>query len=346
MTSPTAPLQIAILGYGYWGPNLVRNFEHNPGATVRWVVDARSERLAPAQRQYTHLQTSTRAQDAVLDPKVDAVVVATPVFTHFELAKLALEAGKHVLLEKPMTASVAEADVLMDLAEQKGLTLMVDHTYLYTGAVEIIKDLVDSQAIGSLQYIDSTRINLGLFQPDVNALWDLAPHDLSILNHLVDERPYSIQATGTSHTNNGIENIAYLTVNYESNRIAHFNCSWTSPVKIRKFLIGGDRKMIVFDDTEPTEKIRVYDTRYHYNERRSDEDKRRVLVDYRVGDIHIPKVPMKEALAGVAADFVGAIVEAREPLANAASGRAVVNILEAAQESIKNRGREVLIRYR
>ncbi len=220
---------------------------------------------------------------------------------------------------------------------------MVDHTYLYTGAVEIIKEYVDQGKIGNLQYIDSTRINLGLFQPDVNVLWDLAPHDISILNHLIQEAPYSVQATGISHTNNGIENIAYLTVNYQSNRIAHFNCSWTSPVKIRKFLIGGDEKMIVFDDTEPTEKIRVYDTRYHYTERRSDEDKRRVLVDYRVGDIHIPKVPLKEALAGVAADFIESILQRRTPLSSAWSGRQVVQLLEASQLSIKNGGKEVVV---
>jgi predicted dehydrogenase len=248
-----------------------------------------------------------------------------------------------VLLEKPMVTTVREADVLIALATRKGLTLMVDHTYLYTGAVEIIKEYVDQGKIGNLQYIDSTRINLGLFQPDVNVLWDLAPHDISILNHLIQEAPYSVQATGISHTNNGIENIAYLTVNYQSNRIAHFNCSWTSPVKIRKFLIGGDEKMIVFDDTEPTEKIRVYDTRYHYTERRSDEDKRRVLVDYRVGDIHIPKVPLKEALAGVAADFIESILQRRTPLSSAWSGRQVVQLLEASQLSIKNGGKEVVV---
>lgn len=339
-------LQVAIIGYGYWGPNLVRNFEHHAQACVRWVIDARSGRLAVAQRQYRHLKTSTRVQDAIKDPKVDAVVIATPVFTHYELARQAMEAGKHVLLEKPMTASLKEADDLMDLAAQKGVTLMVDHTFLYTGAVETIKKLVDSGTIGDLQYVDSTRINLGLFQPDVNVLWDLAPHDLSILNHLVKERPYSVQATGISHTKNDIENIAYLTVNYESNCIAHFNCSWTSPVKIRKFLIGGGDKMIVFDDTEPTEKVRVYDTSYHYKEERSDEDKHRILVDYRVGDIYIPKAPMKEALAGVTEDFVQSILQSRTPLASALSGREVVNILEAAQKSIKNRGKEVRVYYR
>jgi predicted dehydrogenase len=184
-----------------------------------------------------------------------------------------------------------------------------------------------------------------LFQPDVNVLWDLAPHDISILNYLCEDKPYSLQATGISHTNNGIENIAFLTLNYESNMIAHFNCSWTSPVKIRKFLIGGDKKMIVFDDTEPTEKIRVYDTSYHYTEKRSDEDKRKVLVDYRVGDIHVPKVPMKEALSGVAADFISAILHQTTPISDYISGINVIKVLEASQESIKNGGKEVKVNY-
>jgi predicted dehydrogenase len=337
------PLQIAVIGFGYWGPNLVRNFEAHPHANVRCVVDARPERLQQLKQQYPAIHTSTQALEVIRDTQIDAVVIATPVFTHFELAKAALEAGKHVLVEKPMVTSVKEADILIEIATQRKLTLMVDHTYLYTGAVEIIKDYVDEGKIGNLQYIDSTRINLGLFQPDVNVLWDLAPHDISILQHLVKEAPYSVQATGISHTNNGIENIAYLTVNYQSNRIAHFNCSWTSPVKIRKFLIGGDEKMIVFDDTEPTEKIRVYDTRYHYTERRSDEDKRKVLVDYRVGDIHIPKVPLKEALAGVAADFIHAILHQVAPLSSAWSGRQVVQLLEASQQSIKNGGKEIIL---
>jgi predicted dehydrogenase len=258
---------------------------------------------------------------------------------------MALEAGKHVLIEKPMVATSAEAVQLANIAEQKGLVVMVDHTFLYTGAVQKIKSIIDTGLVGKLQYIDSTRINLGLFQPDVNVLWDLAPHDISILNYLCEDKPYSLQATGISHTNNGIENIAFLTLNYESNMIAHFNCSWTSPVKIRKFLIGGDKKMIVFDDTEPTEKIRVYDTSYHYTEKRSDEDKRKVLVDYRVGDIHVPKVPMKEALSGVAADFISAILHQTTPISDYISGINVIKVLEASQESIKNGGKEVKVNY-
>jgi predicted dehydrogenase len=338
-------LNVAVIGFGYWGPNLVRNFNAQSNADVLYVVDARQERLDIVQKNYPAVQTTTEVETAILDTKTDAVVIATPVYTHFKLAKMALEAGKHVLIEKPMVATSAEAVQLANIAEQKGLVVMVDHTFLYTGAVQKIKSIIDTGLVGKLQYIDSTRINLGLFQPDVNVLWDLAPHDISILNYLCEDKPYSLQATGISHTNNGIENIAFLTLNYESNMIAHFNCSWTSPVKIRKFLIGGDKKMIVFDDTEPTEKIRVYDTSYHYTEKRSDEDKRKVLVDYRVGDIHVPKVPMKEALSGVAADFISAILHQTTPISDYISGINVIKVLEASQESIKNGGKEVKVNY-
>jgi predicted dehydrogenase len=338
-------LNVAVIGFGYWGPNLVRNFNAQSNADVLYVVDARQERLDIVQKNYPAVQTTTEVETAILDTKTDAVVIATPVYTHFKLAKMALEAGKHVLIEKPMVATSAEAVQLANIAEQKGLVVMVDHTFLYTGAVQKIKSIIDTGLVGKLQYIDSTRINLGLFQPDVNVLWDLAPHDISILNYLCEDKPYSLQATGISHTNNGIENIAFLTLNYESNMIAHFNCSWTSPVKIRKFLIGGDKKMIVFDDTEPTEKIRVYDTSYHYTEKRSDEDKRKVLVDYRVGDIHVPKVPMKEALSGVAADFISEILHQTTPISDYISGINVIKVLEASQESIKNGGKEVKVNY-
>lgn len=338
-------VKVAVIGFGYWGPNMVRNFNAQTNGQVLYVADFRKERLDVAKGLYPAIKTTQSPDEAILDTEVDAVVIATPVFTHFELAKKALNAGKHVLLEKPMVTTSEEAEILINLAQQKNLALMVDHTFLYTGAVQSIKKLVDTGMIGRLQYIDSTRINLGLFQPDVNVLWDLAPHDISILNYLTDEKPYSVQATGVSHTNNGIENIAYLTMNYESNIIAHFNCSWTSPVKIRKFLIGGDRKMIVFDDTEPTEKVRIYDTSYHYTEKRSDEEKRKVLVDYRVGDIQIPKIPMIEALFGVAADFIAAILYQKQPISDFISGVNVVKVLEASQESIKNGGKEVKVSY-
>ncbi|MEO6304386.1 MAG: Gfo/Idh/MocA family oxidoreductase, partial [Bacteroidia bacterium] len=234
-----------------------------------------------------------------------------------------------------------QAIELNNLAEKKSLVLMVDHTFLYTSSVQKIKSLITDGTIGKIKYFDSTRINLGLFQPDINVLWDLAPHDISILNYLVDDKPYSVNATGVSHTNNGIENVAYLTVNYQSGFIAHFNCSWTSPVKIRMMLIGGDKKMLVFNDLEPTEKIRIYDTGYDH---KTDEEKTRILVDYRAGDVFIPKIDNKEALFGMATDFVNSIINNTKPLSDFVSGLNVIKILEASQLSIKQNGKEIILK--
>ena len=334
-------VNLGLIGYGYWGPNLVRNFYSVNGCNVRMVVDARQERLNLVSKNYPAIQCSTNAVDILHNPEIDAVVIATPVFAHYTLAKRALENGKNVLVEKPMTASVQEAEELIELAEKKGLLLMVDHTFLYTGAVRKIKDLVDNGTIGRVQYIDSTRINLGLFQPDINVLWDLAPHDISILNYLVDQRPVSVNATGVTHTGNEIENIAYLTLNYADGFIAHFNCSWTSPVKIRMMMIGGDKKMVVYNDIEPTEKVKIYDTGY---EHKTDEDKKRILVDYRAGDVFVPKLNTTEALADMAKDFITCIIEKKIPVSNNRIGLDVVKILEASNESIKNKGKEVAIK--
>jgi predicted dehydrogenase len=334
-------VRVAIIGYGYWGPNLVRNFSSVPDARVVKVVDLRPERLELVARTYPGVRTSTDIDSLWEDPDVDAVVIATPVFTHFPLAKKALEHGKHVLLEKPMTDTVAHALELIELADSKGKLLMVDHTFLYTPAVQKMKSLIDSGSIGKVKYFDSTRINLGLIQQDVNVLWDLAPHDISILDYLVGERPLSVNATGVSHIHNGIENIAYLTVNFETDVIAHFTCSWSSPVKIRMMLIGGDRQMIVFNDMEPTEKIRIYDTAHNVS---SDEEKQRILVDYRVGDVFIPKIGSGEALGGMARDFIRSILEGTPPVSSRESGLSTVRILEAAQKSIKSGGIEVPIR--
>ena len=294
-------INLGIIGYGYWGPNLVRNFFAANDCTVKAVADGRPERLAVLAKIFPSVKGVKDADDIINDTEIDAVVIATSVFSHFPLAKKALNAGKHVLIEKPMTASVAEADELIELAAKKGLTLMVDHTFLYTGAVAKMKELIDSKAIGTPQYFDSSRINLGLFQPDVNVIWDLAPHDLSILTYLVNETPVSINATGISHTKNNIENIAYMTVNYDSDFIAHFNVSWTSPVKVRQTLIGGDIKMIVYNDLEPSEKIRVYDTGYNH---KTEEYENKIMVDYRTGDVYLPKLGTQEALLGVANDFI------------------------------------------
>jgi predicted dehydrogenase len=305
------------------------------------VADGRPERLGVLAKVFPSINGVKTAEEIINDKDIDAVVVATPVFTHFALAKKALENGKHVLIEKPMTSTVAQAEELIELAAQKGLTLMADHTFLYTGAVQKMKELIDTGIVGTPSYFDSSRINLGLFQPDVNVLWDLAPHDISILTYLITEAPFSINATGISHTHNNIENIAYMTVNYNSDFIAHFNCSWTSPVKVRQTLIGGDKKMIVYNDLEPSEKVRVYDTSFNHT---TDDEKTKIMVDYRTGDVYIPKISLSEALSGVANDFIQSIIQKKKPLANAHLGMQVVKILEASQESIKNKGKEVKIK--
>jgi predicted dehydrogenase len=333
-------ISVGVIGYGYWGPNLVRNFANVKNATVKYVADSRLERLQLVKSIYPTIQVTQNINDLLEDKDLDAVLIATPVFAHFEIAKKALLEGKHVVIEKPMTATVTEANELIDLALKNNKVLMVDHTFLYTGAVSKIKNLVDNKELGQLNYYDSTRINLGLFQPDVNVVWDLAPHDISILYHLTSERPESVCATGISHLKNGIENIAYVTLNFQSNMIAHFSCSWSSPVKIRKILVGGDKKMVLFDDNEITEKVKVYDTGYSA---KSDEEKQRILIDYRVGDIYVPKLETKEALSGMASDFVNAIMNKTEPVSNWKSGLDVVKVLEAAQLSIKEKGKEIKI---
>ena len=333
-------VNVGIIGYGYWGPNLVRNFFAADDCCIKSVAEARPDRLLHLRKTFPTIKGFRDATDVIGDPDIDAIIIATPVFTHFGLAKKALLAGKHVLIEKPMASSVLEAEILINLAEQKQLLLMVDHTFLYTGAVEKMKQLVDEQKLGNIKYLDSTRINLGLFQPDINVLWDLAPHDISILNYLIQEEPYSVNATGVTHTKNTIENIAYLTVNYKSGFIAHFNCSWTSPVKVRMMLIGGDEKMILYNDLEPTEKIKVYDTSYDH---RTDEERKSVLVDYRTGDIHVPKLSTTEALLGMANNFIQSVIGTETPRSCGQLGLDVVKILEASSLSIKSKGCEVLV---
>lgn len=331
-------LQIGIIGYGYWGPNLVRNFFSVAGCTVAAVAELRDERINLLKKNYPSVVAVNDAKKIIEDPKIDAVVISTPVFTHFQLAKAAILNGKHVMVEKPMTTTSAQAEELIELAAKHKKVLMVDHTFLYTGAVKKMKSLIEQGTLGNIDYFDSTRINLGLFQPDINVLWDLAPHDIAILSFLIKERPVSVHAVGVSHTSNHIENIAYMILNFNSGMIAHFNCSWSSPVKIRLTLIGGDKKMIVYNDMEPTEKIKIYDTGY---EIQNDEDKARMLVDYRTGDVFIPKLETTEALLGVANDFIKAISEGTQPVSNSGLGLSVVKILEASQESIKNKGKEI-----
>lgn len=333
-------VNVGIIGFGYWGPNLVRNFNLATDCRVVAVADPRPERLMHLSKLYAHIKGYKDANSLIYNKDVDAIIIATPVSTHFELAELALRQGKHVLLEKPMASSIVEAEILINIAKEKNLLLMVDHTFLYTGAVTKMKQLINSGDLGSIKYLDSTRINLGLFQPDINVLWDLAPHDISILMHLINEEAYSVNATGITHTNNEMENIAYLTVNYKSGFIAHFSCSWTSPVKLRTMLIGGDQKMILYNDLEPTEKVKIYDSGYKHSRL---QDKNQILVDYRTGDIHVPKLDTNEALLEMANDFIFCIINHKEPKSSSHLGLEVVRILEASNRSIKHNGCEVLL---
>ncbi|OGK17073.1 oxidoreductase [Candidatus Roizmanbacteria bacterium RIFCSPHIGHO2_01_FULL_39_12c] len=326
-------IKIGVIGYGYWGPNLVRNFFGNNDCKIIKVADTKPERLFLLKKHYPAIKAVNQADEILNDRSIEAVVVATPVATHFPLGKKTLESGKHLLLEKPMASSLFEAEKLVELAKKKKKVLMVDHTFVYKDAVRKIKQMIDERIVGKLRYLDSTRTNLGLFQPDVNVLWDLAAHDVSILLYLQKEKPLSIQASGVSHTGNKIENLAYLTLKYRSGFVAHFNVSWISPVKIRMMLIGGSKKMVVFNDVEPSEKIRIYDSRYRV---RDNKDKNKFIVDYRMGDIHIPKIDLKEALSDMASDFIESIKTGKRPVADMEHGLEVVKILSLAQQSLNN----------
>ncbi len=339
-----SPTTIGVIGCGYWGPNLLRNFSENEEARLRWMCDVDAKRLVSLGRRYPSAQTTLDYRQLLADPQLEAVVIATPVSTHFGFAREALESGKHVLIEKPFTASVAEAEQLIELAERNRLTLMVDHTFIYTGAVRKIKEIVQSGELGDLLYFDSVRINLGLFQRDINVVWDLAPHDLAIMDFIIDRQPLSVTATGSCHVERGIENIAYVMLRFPDEFIAHFHFNWLSPVKIRRTLIAGSRRMIVYDDIEPTEKIRIYDKGVMVTRSEDAADKEaayQTLVSYRTGDVWVPKLDSTEALHYVCGEFLSAIREKRSPLTDGHSGLRVVRILEAAQQSISQGGRPV-----
>jgi predicted dehydrogenase len=334
-------IKIGIIGYGYWGVNLLRTFFNTEGCLVSKVADLRKERLELVKKIYPTVEVSLKPSDIINDKNIDAVVLATPVFLHYSLSKNCLEKGKHVLVEKPMTGSVSQAKKLISLAKRKRKILMVDHTFLYSPAVQKIKTLMDNGQIGKIQYFDSTRINLGLFQSDINVLWDLAPHDISILCYLLEEEPATVQATGVSHTKNALENIAYLILKYNSGIIAHISCSWSSPVKIRFTIIGGDKKMIKYDDLEPAEKIKIYDTGDSVD---TGEKRRNALVSYRIGDVFVPKIADAEPLKNMANDFINSIETKNNPVSGCKIGLRVVRILELSQKSIKNGSKEVAYR--
>jgi predicted dehydrogenase len=332
-------INIGIIGYGYWGPNLVRNFAEIPGAQVKIVSDFKPELLAKVQTRYPSIQTTTNCQDIFNDPSIDAVVIATPVFTHFDLALAALQAGKHVMVEKPMTTNSEQALRLIEEAATRKLVLMVDHTFVYTGAVRKMHDLIASNELGEIYYFDSVRVNLGLFQNDVNVIWDLAVHDLSILNYVLPSQPYAVSATGISHIPGGTENIAYMTLFFANNLIAHVNVNWLAPVKVRRTLIGGSQRMIVYDDLEPSEKIKIYDKGITLNN--NSESMYKMLVGYRTGDMWSPKLDMTEALHTEGLHFINCIQQGERPITDGQAGLRVVRILEAATQSMKKQGQLV-----
>lgn len=335
-------LAVGVIGYGYWGPNLARNFAEAEGVRLAAIADARADRRAAAARRHRDALVYDNAAALVASDDIDAVVVATPLDTHYGLAKAAIERGRHVLVEKPLAASKAQAEELASLAERHDVRLMVDHTFVYNGAVRRIRSLVDAGELGELLYLDSVRINLGLLQPDSNVIWDLATHDLSIMDYLVDDRPVAVSAHGIAAAGFDHENVAYVTVHFDRGFLAHFHVNWLAPVKIRRMLLGGSQRMVVYDDNDPAEKVRVYDKGVDVDHA-DRETRRQVLVSYRTGDMHAPTFDRREALSLVAREFADAIAGHRAPLTDGAAGIRVVALLEAAARSLREGGRRIAL---
>lgn len=332
---------IAIVGYGYWGPNLTRNFAEAEGAAMMMCCDSDPQRLALAQKRFPALTCVTDFDEALRNQGVNAVAIATPVHTHYELAKRAIKAGKHVLVEKPLTARVDHAEELVALAEKHGVVLMVDHVFIYSPPVLKMKELVAQGRLGKLFFIDSVRINLGLFQHDVNVVWDLAPHDLSIVDFLVERLPVSLTACGSTHANHDIEDIAYLNLDYGDGLIANFHVNWLSPVKVRQMIIGGSERGLIYDDLHVDEKVKVYDRGIDVDE---DPNRRhKALISYRSGDIWSPNLSTREPLARMAEHFVTCVKTGQRPVSDGKSGLRIVKILDAAQRSIKSQNGRVNI---
>ncbi|MGO9125591.1 MAG: Gfo/Idh/MocA family protein [Terriglobales bacterium] len=327
-------VKFGVVGYGYWGPNVVRNLDILDGAEILAVSDKSPTSRKRAQKAYPNVRVTGDAAELMSSKDIDAIAVVTPVWTHYELTKAALENGKHVFVEKPFTSSAAQAEELINLAAKKNLRIMVDHTFLFTGAVRKIRQLLKEGTLGNLYYYDSTRVNLGLFQHDVNVIWDLAPHDLSIIDHLIAESPEAVVATGQTHLN-GLEDIAFITLYFPNKIIAHINVNWLSPVKVRTTLIGGEKKMLVWNDLEADEKIKIYDKGIDIT---SKQGLYNLLVNYRSGDMWAPQVEQVEALSQALAYFVDCITHDKVPFNDGAAGLRVVKMLEAANESIRKRG--------
>jgi predicted dehydrogenase len=334
---PRSAVRVGVIGYGYWGPNIVRNLSGLETCELAAVCDKNPAALKRVTRAYPGVHATTEFSEVLRSPDIDAVAIVTPVWTHFELAKAALEHGKHVFVEKPFTSTSQQAEQLIELAERKNLRIMVDHTFLFCGAVRKIRELVDKGALGQLYYFDSTRVNLGLFQHDVSVVWDLAPHDLSIMDHIIRQQPEAVVATGGKHFND-LADMAFITVYFPGNLIAHINVNWLSPVKVRTTLIGGKDKMLVWNDLEPDEKIRVYDKGVDVSNGQGLYD---LLVSYRSGDVWSPKVDSAEALKVELGYFLDCVMKDQTPINDGAAGLRVVRLLEAAEESLKAQGRLV-----
>ena len=337
-TSPKH-IRVGVIGYGYWGPNIVRNIQSLESAAVVAICDRNEAALRRAARLYPSLRMTSDFSEILRAPDIDAVAVVTPVWTHYEIAKAALENGKHVFVEKPFTSTSHQAEELIELAERKNLKIMVDHTFLFSGAVKKIRELVEVGTLGPLYYFDSTRVNLGLFQHDVSVIWDLAPHDLSIMDHIIKEKPEAVVATGGNHLN-GHADMAFITIYFPRNIIAHVNVNWLSPVKVRTTLIGGRDKMLVWNDLEADEKIKVYDKGVEITNGEGVYD---LLVSYRSGDVWAPKCDQTEALKVELGYFIDCILQDRRPVNDGAAGLRVVRLLEAAEHSLKDRGRVIVL---
>lgn len=332
-------LKVGLIGFGYWGPNLARNISSNPDCELTHIADFGDSRAAAAASQYPTAKISKNAMPLFEDNSMDAIVIATPLSTHYGLAKAALLADKHVLLTKPFTATSAEGKELIELASKKNKTLMVDQTYLFSGAVAKMKQVLLAGEVGDILYYDSVRINLGLFQSDTNVFWDLASHDLSILDYLIDRNPTSVSAHGSHHFNQ-FEDVGYLTLVFEDNLIAHFHVNWLSPVKIRRTIVGGTKKMLVWDDLDPEHKLKIYSKGVSMGQTKETSQ---VLAEYRVGDMYSPNLHSNEALQSEIAHFVNCIMTQETPIASAEMGLRVVSILEATDLSLHKNGQFIKI---
>jgi predicted dehydrogenase len=332
-------IKIGIIGAGYWGPNLVRNFFALDNCEVKYVCDLDESKLGKIKKSYPYVLLTANVEELFYDPELDAVAIATPTATHYHLAKKALEMGKHVFLEKPMTETSRQAEELINLAESKNLILQVDHPFVFYGPVIKIKELIDSGELGELYYFDSQRINLGLIQPDVNVLWDLAPHDISILNFLYGGKPKSVSAIGTKHITGNKEELAHMNIKYENGFCAHIHVSWLSPVKLRQMIIAGDKKMIYFDDIAPSEKIKVYDKSIDLS--KIEQDTFNPI--YRSGDVYSPVYDQTEAVLRECKEFINCVLYGKKPFSSGEFGLGVVKILEAADKSLALGGAEIII---